>query len=126
MREMFANGSTSFLFLGIIFSLLAGALILIIMTRIELNHIKDSYNALLDYLGDDESRDLLHELASMIRGLERDNRMTEKDILRLYSILECCIQKFAIVRYNAFHNVGSDQSFSVALLDFDDNGVVLS
>ena len=36
------------------------------------------------------------------------------------------VKKVGIVRYNAFHNIGSDQSFSVALLDSEDNGVVMS
>jgi len=112
--------------MGVIFSLLIGALILTVSTRAELHHIRTNYNMLIDYLGDDKSRDLLHELASLIRGIEHDNRITEKDIAQLYSILEYCVQKVAVVRYNAFHNVGSDQSFSVALLDIGDNGVVIS
>jgi hypothetical protein len=31
-----------------------------------------------------------------------------------------------MVRYNAFPDTGSDQSFSVAMLDADGNGLVLS
>ena len=119
-------GEAPFLVVGTIVCLLIGVLILTISTRAELNRIQNNYNALLYYLGDDESRDLLHELASLIRGIERDNRITEKNIDQLYSLLEYSIQKVAVVRYNAFHNVGSDQSFSVALLDNADNGVVIS
>jgi len=112
--------------LGVIFSLLIGALILTVSTRAELRHVNDSYNTLIEYLGDDKSRDLLHELASLIRGIEHDNRITEMDIAQIYALLEYCVQKVAVVRYNAFHNVGSDQSFSVALLDSGDSGVVIS
>ena len=119
-------GEAPFLALGIIISLLIGVLILTISTRAELSRIQNNYNALLYYLGDDESRDILHELTLLIRGIERDNRITERDIAQLYTLLEYCIQKVAVVRYNAFHNVGSDQSFSVALLDNEDNGVVIS
>jgi len=36
------------------------------------------------------------------------------------------IQKIGIVRYNPFSNVGSDQSFSIALLDAEDNGIVIT
>ena len=126
MDELLAYGAAPFLVAGTMLSLLIGALILIVSTRMELNRVKESYSALLDYLGDGESRDLLHELAALIRGIERDNRITEKDIAHLYTMLGYCIQKVAVVRYNAFHNVGSDQSFSVALLDNEDNGVVIS
>ena len=123
---LFGFNESQFLFIGVIVSLLIGTLILTISTRAELNRINENYNALLYYLGDDKSRDLLHELAELIRGIERDNRITEREINQIYTLLEYCIQKVAVVRYNAFHNVGSDQSFSVALLDYDDSGLVIS
>jgi len=37
-----------------------------------------------------------------------------------------CGQKISIVRYNAFDDVGSDQSFSVAILDEFDNGITFT
>ncbi len=37
-----------------------------------------------------------------------------------------CIQKVGIVRFNAFDNVGSNLSYSIALLDNYNNGVVIS
>ena len=108
------------------FSFLIGALVLIILTRAEMRQIRNSYSSLLEYLGNDESRDILHELAAMIQGIERDNKLTEKDIAQIYSILDVCVQKVGIHKFNAFHNVGSDQSYSIALLDKSDNGVVIS
>ena len=123
LREL---GPAPVMAMGVIFSLLIGSLVLTVFTRSELRQVKESYNSLLEYLGDGESRDILQELASLIRGVERDGKETEKDIAQIYSMLENCIQKVAIIRYNAFHNVGSDQSFSAALLDGGDNGVVVS
>jgi hypothetical protein len=40
--------------------------------------------------------------------------------------LRMCLQKIGIERYDAFPDVGGAQSFSLALLDADDNGLVLS
>lgn len=40
--------------------------------------------------------------------------------------LKKCLQGIGIVRYNPFDKVGSDQSFSIALLDSELNGVVIS
>ena len=37
-----------------------------------------------------------------------------------------CVQKVGMVRYNAFDDVGGELSFSLALLDGHDDGVVLS
>lgn len=36
------------------------------------------------------------------------------------------IQRVGIVRYNPFSGVGSDQSFSIALLDGNNNGIVIT
>jgi len=36
------------------------------------------------------------------------------------------IKKVGIIRYNPFSNAGGDQSFSVALLDSGNNGIVLT
>ncbi len=40
--------------------------------------------------------------------------------------LKQCFQKIGIVRYNPFKEMGSDLSFSIALLDDRNNGVILT
>ena len=40
--------------------------------------------------------------------------------------VEGCIQKIGIVRYSAFKDTGSDLSFALAMLDENNNGVVLN
>jgi signal transduction histidine kinase len=37
-----------------------------------------------------------------------------------------CVQKTSIVRYRAFEDVGSDLSFSIALLDENNSGIILT
>ena len=61
------------------------------------------------------------------RGLEQigsTNRFSR--LFGLDKDLEGCIQKVGIVRYSAFQDTGSDLSFSLALLDEKDNGVVMN
>ena len=40
--------------------------------------------------------------------------------------LQQCLQKIGVVRFDAFADLGGRQSFSVAILDADENGVVLT
>ena len=42
------------------------------------------------------------------------------------SRLKGCMQHVSIIRYKAFENVGSDLSFSIALLDDNNDGVILT
>ncbi len=41
-------------------------------------------------------------------------------------ILQRCLSKVGVIRFNPFSEVGGDQSFAIALLDRDNNGVVIS
>ena len=41
-------------------------------------------------------------------------------------ILRRCLQRVGMIRYDAFPDVGGEQSFSIALLDTGGNGIVLS
>lgn len=52
------------------------------------------------------------------KALEQ-NRLIEEKIKE-------CVQKVAIMRYKAFENVGSDLSFSIAILDGNNDGVLLT
>ena len=40
--------------------------------------------------------------------------------------LRLCLQKVGLLRYDAFPDMGGEQSFSIALLDSGDNGLVVS
>ena len=112
--------------LAVLFVLMIFVIVVLIFSRLELTRLKEKYDALIEYLGNGESKDILSECAELIRNLEYENRIQEKEIAEVFSILSSCVQKVSIVRYNAFDNVGSDLSYSIALLDNEDNGVVLS
>jgi Protein of unknown function (DUF4446) len=50
-----------------------------------------------------------------------------KDVLEeMEKKLNKCIQRYSIIRYRAFEDVGSDLSFSIALLDNNNDGVIIT
>ncbi|HLZ07266.1 MAG TPA: DUF4446 family protein, partial [Chloroflexota bacterium] len=61
----------------------------------------------------------LEETVSQVDALNQLCRSVEAD-------LSGTIQRVGIVRFNPFGDVGSDQSFAVALLDSHGNGIILS
>lgn len=67
-------------------------------------------------LGQEES---LRSLKAFGDGLER--RIEEQ-----HRVLQLCVQHVGVVRFNAFQGTGSDLSFSLALLDANRDGVVLT
>ena len=68
-----------------------------------------------------------------IIGLYEDNKFiktsmekNKKDIKDLYKKLESAFQKMGIVKYDAFREMGGQLSFSLVLLDENDNGFILN
>lgn len=45
---------------------------------------------------------------------------------KLLEMLPPCLQKTGLVRFNAFSDIGGDQSFALALLDGKNKGVIIS
>ena len=50
----------------------------------------------------------------------------KKDIRTLYSKFESSFQKIGIIKYDAFNQMGGKLSFSIALLDENNNGFILN
>ncbi len=76
-----------------------------------------------------EGKDIQEDLENYMYRVERVEKQNA-DILNqingLDKDLEGCIQKVGILRYSAFQDTGSDLSFTLALLDEHDNGVVFN
>jgi len=66
------------------------------------------------------------EILSQFKDLEKNFEKLSEELENLKKESKFNIQKVGIVRFNPFAEVGSDQSFSIALLDSNDNGVVIT
>jgi hypothetical protein len=74
-------------------------------------------------------KDLGEVLTSQIKNLEAQGKNIEKiftEIEKLNKISITCFQKVGVIRFNPFKEVGGDQSFSIALLDANHNGFVVT
>lgn len=61
-----------------------------------------------------------------VERVEKQNAEILNQINILDKDLENCVQKVGIYRYSAFQDTGSDLSFTLALLDEHDNGVIFN
>ncbi len=68
----------------------------------------------------------LKEILSQFKDLKENFEKISKELRNLKRDSRFSIQKFGIVRFNPFKEMGGNQSFSVALLDGNDNGVVIT
>jgi len=66
------------------------------------------------------------ELLAYFRKLEESFEKLSKELKNLKEEGKFSIQKVGIVRFNPFSEVGGNQSFSIALLDGNNDGVVIT
>ena len=100
------------------------AFFVVVGTVISLNK---RYKKFMLKLGD--GKDLQEDLENYMYRVERVEKQNAEILGQISSLdkdLEGCIQKVGILRYSAFQDTGSDLSFTLALLDEHDNGVVFN
>lgn len=125
---MDADFAVDYLLIGmtaVIVILLITVILLIVQIR-KTNKLKKRLDKFL--LGKDGT-----SLENDIVALFEDNKFlrastekNKKDIRKLYKNMEYAFQKFGIVKYDAFQQMGGKLSFSLALLDENNNGFILN
>ena len=90
-------------------------------------HLDKKYKKFMKKLGEGENlEEDLENYMYKVDRVEKQNAEILGQINGLDKDLEGCIQKVGIVRYSAFQDTGSDLSFSLALLDEKNNGIVMN
>ena len=74
-------------------------------------------------------QDIGGALADQIRKSENQDKACKEIMARISALQKICdksFQKIGIRRYSPFSDVGGDQSFSVSLLDSQNNGFIIT
>ncbi len=110
--------------------LMAALLVLLLIINIiilfKTNKMKKNYRKLLNGREEINVEELLIETGRDINKLGKEIGENKELIRGLETSLSFAIQKVGFVRYNAYAEMGSDQSFSLALLDSFKNGFVIT
>jgi len=108
-----------------------GALLLVqlawlIHLQMRLKRTVAAYRSLLVGVEGASLESLLHTYAEQVRQTAARAKDLTADTERLSKDFRGCLQRFGVVRYNPFGDVGGDQSFAIALTDGLGNGFVVS
>jgi hypothetical protein len=68
----------------------------------------------------------VQDILRAFEELKLENIKTREELLKMREISKNCLYKFSVIRYNPFSNIGGDQSFSIAILNGEDSGFVLT
>lgn len=126
LNDMELGGmDASYLFIGVFAAILILLILLIVLT-VKFCKLSGRYKKFM-------SGKSASSLETDIVGLYEDNKLIKvsmeknrKDIENLYMKFKGAFQKVGIVKYDAFQQMGGQLSFSLALLDENDNGFILN
>jgi hypothetical protein len=102
------------------------SLIFSIVCLIRLRSLNKKYSVFMKALSGKDVESLLLEHMENVNKVIKENSEIKENIKEINNTLKPCFQKYGIVRYTAFDDVGSDLSFAIALLDGKDDGVLLN
>lgn len=119
------NFDLTYLFIAL-FALIFILIIITIVQAVKISKLSKRYKKFM-------SGKNAKSLEKDIEGIFEDNKFIKasteknrKDIQSLYRKFEGAFQKVGIVKYDAFNQMGGQLSFSLALLDENDNGFILN
>ncbi len=114
-----------FLWLVVVLVLLLSLLWLIVLQR-TVSRLRRTYAALLATPEGKDIGELLSMYVEQMRLAASKADQLTKTSERVESQVRSSIQCVGLVRFNAYEGIGGEQSFAVALLDSDGDGIVLS
>lgn len=102
-------------------------LILYMLNIIKLNKLRKNYSDYMSKLGKGENiDDMLRKYVEKVESVDKENKEIEKYCEILKNKTDGCIYKIGLIRYNAYKDTGSNLSFALALLNENNDGVVLN
>lgn len=114
------------IFIIVLLVLLLVNIVLLVIFIVKNVKLTNRMNAFM--LGKDASslEEEITDLFAINKNIVEKVRENRKDIRKIYRKFTKAIQKVGIVKYDAYQQMGGDLSFSMALLDEENNGFIMN
>ncbi len=119
------NIDIGYIFAGIAAILLI-LLILFIVLLAKYSKLKKRYNKFMQGKNASSLEDKIEGVFQDMKLLKTNVDKNKKDIRSLFKNMESAFQKVGLVKYDAFNQMGGQLSFSLALLDENNDGFILN
>ena len=106
--------------------LLVLLIILSIVTLVKLSSTKKRYKMLVNGATGEDLENIIADNIAQMNELVVKNNKIDEDYAAMRNLFEKSLQKIAVYRFSAFHDMGGDMSYAVAMLDHNNNGVIFS
>ena len=119
------GGDIGYILVGIAGVLLIFMIILIVLIA-KYNKLKKRYDRFMKGKNAASLEENVHGVFEDMKLLKTYVDKNKKDIRILYKNMERTFQKLGIVKYDAFNHMGGQLSFSLALLDENNDGFIIN
>ena len=100
--------------------------ILVVVLFKSLSKLENRYRKLMRGTNNKNLEVVIVSYLDNVEEAKENSKHALKECSRLEHNMKECVQKVAIMRYKAFEDVGSDLSFSIAILDDNNDGVMIT
>lgn len=97
-----------------------------ILNKVQINQLEKKYRRMMKGTNSKNIEEMIVEYNDNVEKVYDASKKMEELYGEIKENLEECVQKFSVVRYRAFDDVGSDLSFSIALLNDKNDGFVIT
>lgn len=102
------------------------ALIVVVLLIREVRQLRQPFRNMAQLY---ETRGGEKALSELLKGVDENRRFLQEqaeELKRIYSILDTDFSNLGLVKYNAFEDIGGNQSYSLCLLTREKNGFILT
>lgn len=125
MIEQYLGFDSDFIIIGLA-ALVLVLIILMIVHVAQMSKLKKTYNLFMSGKNAKSLEDTLVYRLQQVDELIEANGNNERNIKTLFKRMEGCFQKFGMVKYDAFDEMGGKLSFVIALLNEKNSGYILN
>lgn len=100
--------------------------IMTIVLLVSVNKLEKKYRKMMRGISNRNLEEVINSNLDNIEVALNNSKSSLEKCEKIAEDLKSCVNKVAIMRYKAFEDVGSDLSFSVAILDSYNDGVIIS
>jgi vacuolar-type H+-ATPase subunit D/Vma8 len=107
-------------------ALSVASIVVLIVTLCKVKKLRNRIDVLTRGKDTETMEDIILNFFERIESLEQAKERMEQDIENIQKNLQITYQKMGLVKYDAFREMSGALSYSLALLDKDNNGVLIS
>lgn len=124
IREFIEEYTPEFIiFLGLAFLIIS---ISLLVSNHRNRKLLKKYNRMVKGINVENFEELIQYLQNHVNDLNANVNTLKLETKDIQETLDFAIQNVGFIRYNAFNDIGSELSYSIALLDRFQNGIVLT